>query len=174
MKINIFFRAFNITKIYPEYSVAFEGIGRDPWGSVNYGECSQMAVFRRMIDKEDIFDKNSNSCMFCKYELDFNLNVSSYGMCSYMSPVTVNEKTDACDHKKIEYEQIAFFEYPFEVDTRTKEEKILHNAIYKINQFSGYLSCYFNEENERAEIPFHELISNDSDLQVTEEELRYF
>lgn len=88
--------AENITLRYPSYVVTFHGICKGPEGSEHLGCCTQMAVFHRVGEKEEVY-----------------------------SPGIENL-----------FKVVARYEYPFQIDNRSDEEKIVDEASYYIRHLS--------------------------------------
>lgn len=185
-KLN-YFRCHNIVSRFSDYSVSFEGIGCGPKGTEKFGECSQMAIFLN----KNIFDDNQNEeptiksffennneddmCKFCKYEEMNNFNFISHGVCTYESNLDLrNYDCDKCVHMQVSYKLLDAFDYPYDEDQRTQEEKILDNAIYHMNRISGFIyGRYFNSELDKHVIPLYELIWSDDGIDVTINDLRF-
>lgn len=89
-------RAQNIILRYPNYIATYHGICKGPEGSEHLGCCTQMAVFHRVGEKEEVY-----------------------------SPGIENL-----------FKVVARYEYPFQIDNRSDEEKIVDEASYYIRHLS--------------------------------------
>lgn len=132
--------ALNICKSYPNYSVAFKGVGRAPTEKQtrDLGYATQIAIFARndMIDrplKHDIVK------------------------CPPINP-------------DVEYRTVYAVDYPYNKDERSKEQKLLDEARYYINQ-SRYVLRYFNRERSIYQLPWRNILKDITGIGGTEKEL---
>ena len=88
--------AENIILRYPSYLVTFHGICKGPEGSEHLGCCTQMAVFHRVYEKEEVHSSGIENL----------------------------------------FKVVARYEYPFQIDNRSDEEKIVDEASYYIRHLS--------------------------------------
>ncbi|XP_068910965.1 uncharacterized protein [Tenebrio molitor] len=166
--------ATNITSRFPRYVVKFDGIGLGPTGLESVGCCSQLAVF---IRKDIICDNYTNqvlpcicvgsTCMSsdsldgicCSCKCWGCVPKRSYGICTYnsLSKNLLSNHDSAKNEQDDSYKLIATVEYPYEVDTRTEEEKILDELKYRMHLFDSINSDYYNAKENRLEIPLNKL-----------------
>lgn len=187
---------------YPNYSVFFQGIGAGPKGTEKYGECSQMAVFTRRAsgaaeeryggffiddtatetDEENTIISSEYICKFCKYNQENEYDFISYGVCTHFSysktsiceNVEVPEdNTSECVHLRLSYKTLGTISYPVEVDTRTRDEIILDEALYRVYRLGSCYGLYYDSESEQAQIPLYELTTTIQSDPVNMDELRY-
>lgn len=129
--------AQDICMKYPNYQVAFIGVGEAPPNNKNLGYATQIAIFARL----DILD------MPLKHEI-------------------VKQPTA----KNVEYKTIYAVDFPFNKDTRTKQQKILDEANYYVNQ-SRHNELYFNSELHIYQLPWKNLMDYVKSVNGTETEL---
>lgn len=119
----------NICARFPDYCVQFHGIGKSPEGFESLGCCSQLGLFIRKEYLETL-NKDENT--------------------------EVLDESNEPDQVLVEvdgYRLIQSTEYPFYLDRRTREQKILDECSYHINRFRWMGDEYFNFEADRFEIP---------------------
>ncbi|XP_058799198.1 uncharacterized protein LOC131668783 [Phymastichus coffea] len=117
---------------------------------------------------------NNIIARFPEYEVSFQgicngpEGTENLGACSQMA---VFHRT--CDLKVVKvpgieglYKSIEVYEYPFEIDNRSDEQKILDDAIYYINKFS------INQEEFEEQIPLKKLLKTMSNFYITEDYLK--
>lgn len=181
--------ANNITMRFPSYFVIFQGIGCGPIGTEKYGCCSQMAVFvrRDVVDVSfavpqircfcsgdmqhcDVSPRTENShfktprCSNCYLK-------ESFGICKYLSyseHFREMERVEKClvnpterdPRNLIYYKLVEQIDYPYEIDERTPEQKILDELKWKIINLGSANGRYFQSERLRSEVPVEELTYN--------------
>ncbi|XP_008200824.1 uncharacterized protein Hen1 isoform X2 [Tribolium castaneum] len=134
--------ATNITSRFPSYTVQFDGVGLGPHGTDDsIGCCSQLAVF---IRKDVICDTYEETCNVSNDSCGCN----SYGVCTYHSH----------SRKLPDYKLIASINYPYDVDTRTEDEKILDELKYRMHLFENSEEEFYNVETKCFQIPLNQLI----------------
>lgn len=114
----------NIVHRYPDYEVTFKGICEGPAGTEHLGCCSQMAVFHRKHDAENIRIPGVEGL----------------------------------------FKLVATEEYPFRIDNRPDEIKILDEATFFIRKFQM--------ARDDEEMPLDYLTRVLDNLNITEESLR--
>lgn len=183
--IYILTRAMNITKRFPQYTVQFDGIGKGPEGTEHLGCCSQLAVFIRKDVICDNYIKETKKCTciygstccnsaasnVCSCECADCLPIYSHGICTYntysegMLP-SFDSETNSF------YSQIAAVDYPFEIDTRTEEDKLLAELVYRMHFLGSENGRFFLYEKGYSEIPLKELMYGDLAKTHSELEIR--
>lgn len=179
----MFFRALNITERYPQYNVTFSGVGDAPPQHKEFGFCSQIAIFRKIVvtitnevpldfhqpNEETVYDDFDNSfgiCTHYSYRKQIDL---------YESNISTEEKSinNHIEASNIYYRLLEKVEYPFDEDVRTLDEKILDEIKYNIYRFGSMNGCYFIDDRDRSEIPLYMVVKNNNGNFVTESEARY-
>ena len=129
--------AENICTKYPNYQVAFMGVGDTPANHENLGHATQIAIFARL----DILD------LPLKHEI-------------------VKQPTA----EDVEYKTIYAVDFPYNKDTRSKQQKILDEANYYVNQ-SRHNNSHFNTERCIYQLPWKNLMNYVQSVDGTEAEL---
>lgn len=121
---------------YPNYKVNIFGAGNSPDGSEKtLGKCSQIACFAH----ENLLSmKNEPTKLIPSSESLLDNEV--------IFPI-----------RKIEYERLFKYDYPFYVEKRTRADVIMDDAKYFINRNLREDGKYFNSELEHFKIPFNEI-----------------
>lgn len=189
-----FHRATNITTRFPNYDVTFEGIGYGSKGTEIFGACSQMAVFKHKpntienIDEEENYKnffrnntEDEHQCLFCDYQRLNDFQFISQGVCTYESKYVFDKFNPnfnyyfsiiECEHKLLSYYNLMMMEYPQNRDERTREEKILHNAMYTMTRLGGENGRYYDSLTDAATIPIRLMTIMDDGTEISEQEVR--
>ncbi|XP_046398828.1 uncharacterized protein LOC124165444 [Ischnura elegans] len=118
--------AMNIVERFPDYEVAFKGIGEGPIGSEHFGCCSQMAIFT----KRNIQENESGSEEALTSINDSGLNQDDSLFCQE------------------NYKVIEDFEYPVYVDSRSERQKMEDSACYFISNAAAKMKSDRQVKNE--------------------------
>lgn len=120
-----------------------------------------------------IFTRNLNSVESTKNLMDTPKAIhyncySSFGVCTYLCYTNEYQKSysDISHSSNEYYELILSVDYPYYIDERSLEEKILDELKYKISLLSNVNGRFFNDDRNRAEIPIPQLLIN-QDYHVT-------
>lgn len=96
---------------------------------------------------------------------------TSEGVCTHCS---YSQKHTLCDASEIDrssdsyYALLETITYPYEENKQNSEEIMLYEIKYKIYTLGRVYGRFYNEDNDRAEIPLHALISTEDGITVNE------
>lgn len=139
------------------------------------GCCTQIAVFLKHSDDNETLSEVPRSCreILNTQELNRENLTESQGICTYYSYVKQILAFDGVADKPNDrfYKEVQFIQYPFHVDNRSREERILEEVRYKLYS-TTMTSRFYNSETERLEYPVLELMENDEGCFTTFPELR--
>lgn len=144
--------AENICTRFPEYSVIFTGIGKPPPSNFEHlGTLSQMAVFIRkdfliQTEEDEIQEEKIGDLEDQDQEGQEN----------------IKEDMKECPG----YEIVHTVTYPFFKDKRSHEQKLIEEIAYAVGNLR-YHDSYFNDEEERIEIPLSHIV--DSCYKISED-----
>ncbi|XP_071055224.1 dentin sialophosphoprotein isoform X1 [Onthophagus taurus] len=170
----------NITKRFPTYQVYFDGLGNPPNNHKKVGFCTQYAVFLK-----DCLNSISVDEITPPAE-PLGVNKESFGICTYYSytkQLGIYETDQVSQQNRVFgndcpvqmgnfYKEIEVIEYPYEIDSRSPEKRILDEVLYKIYSVATPYSRFYNENTDRIEMPLYMLISNDEGCFTTGSEVR--
>lgn len=169
------FRALNLCLRYPEYIVSFHGIGPGPEDQSHLGCVSQLALFVR----SDFWHATSHSAteaiipavpsidLKILPEISFDTTETSEKIIK-LSECNVNDEkpkrlddltsnSEAVSPSHInsawEYKVIYRHVYPLNVDTRSKEQRLLDEAKYQISRYEYLDDTYLNYDRYVYEVP---------------------
>lgn len=175
-KLNFSFirRGYNICKRFPNYKVAFYGIGPGPSGSEQLGCCSQMALFVR----EDFLELTSKSCdedtRYCdnnQFHLVETIKVENI---IDLKKRTTNETLGDRDGVDLpqndvieamivdlttthiateEYRLLKSCIYPRNVDERSREQKIFDEACFHLSRYMNLDDDHYDPESDTIHVP---------------------
>lgn len=170
---------------YPEYLVSFHGIGPGPLDQSHLGCVSQLALFVRSdfwnaishpatvpntsvpsVDSkilQEIAFEDTNECLGDASEQIIKL-------AEYDENDINPEKLTACSW---EYKLIYRHVYPINVDTRSREQRLLDEAKYHISRYEYMDDTYLNFDRYVYEVPLLLVSQNIVDENHTIDELRY-
>lgn len=144
--------ALNICKTYPNYRVAFHGMGATPSEDLNCGEASQMAIFARVDILQNYFIEKKNK----EEKTDALDENSANGLKRYRGGTEIIEKF-ALDSKRfcldfitppnVSYKEILGVDFPVDNDCRSREEKILTEIVYYVNAKCDLRRYYNSDRN---------------------------
>lgn len=175
-----FTRAYNICTRFPDYKVAFHGIGPGPKGSENLGCCSQLALFVRIdffeltsgvgTEENDIYHYNNqpyyaerineDSTLHSKEvtakEVDFsksyeNRSVGILPGKDVVEDMIVDLATTHID--TADYRLIRSRVYPRNADDRSREQKIVDEAIYHLGRYMNFNDDHYDPETHTIKVP---------------------
>uniref|UniRef100_W8BMQ4 Small RNA 2'-O-methyltransferase n=2 Tax=Ceratitis capitata TaxID=7213 RepID=W8BMQ4_CERCA len=135
--------ALNICKEYPNYRVAFLGVGKAPPDKKKIGHVSQIAIFAR--------------CDILHIPLAEALHATDASF-------------DCNPDPDVQYKEIFAVDFPVNIDERSKEEKILHEARYQMDRCRR-IERYFNRDLRMYQVPLTVLEDYIKYLNATMEEL---
>lgn len=167
--------ALNVVQRFPNYSVVFSGVGEPPANFNNLGFCSQIAYFLNNNSSCAVDAlKTCNCTEICPNKTDSESPLltclcncrncspeAAFGVCTYLSHSKSIESLKLID----------LIEYPYEIDDRSEEEKLLHEFRYRINMFGHENGEYYLWEKERAEIPLVRLMYGPQGNLISQSEL---
>lgn len=134
--------ALNICQKYPNYRVAFIGVGDAPPDKKNIGNVTQIAIFARC----DVLDPSLSE--------------------QFRSKVSVDCSPDA----DTQYEEIFAVDFPIYLDERSKEQKLLDEARYQISRCRR-IDRYFNRDLGVYQVPLTVLKDYIENIGATMQEL---
>ncbi|XP_060526237.1 uncharacterized protein LOC132701933 isoform X2 [Cylas formicarius] len=177
--------AQNIVQRFPDYTVEFSGVGWGSAGSEQLGACSQVAVFvhksficekyisssytRQCICLADSFCKSavSEGKLLCKCVCQLCVPDHSVGICTYSSPGSCSGKIKNVEYNpsfNIYYKMVQKIVYPYEIDGKSDEERLLDTLNYRIHTFGSLNSRFYIEERARCEIPVMDIMYGNIDI----------
>lgn len=121
---------------------------------------------------ESVIDRNNFEANFgtCKY-FSYSLQIQQY---EYGDQLLVRNQQEGNHNEasNIYFKLLVRVEYPFQIDNRTVEEKILHEALYNLHCIGTIYGMYYNEEEDRCEVPLYSIITNINGLFTSEEQIK--
>ncbi|XP_054740224.1 small RNA 2'-O-methyltransferase isoform X1 [Anastrepha obliqua] len=134
--------ARTICQQYPNYSVAFLGVGDAPPDNKSIGNVSQIAIFAR----HDLLGRRLVEPLRSEVPVDCNADAD------------------------VQYKEIFAVDFPFNVDERSKEKKILDEARYQIDRCRR-IDRYFNRDLGVYQVPLTVMDTYIETLGASTEEL---
>lgn len=168
------YRGYNICARFPDYKVAFYGIGPGPKGSEELGACSQMALFIRE-DFLKLTSKDSDDSESCHNNqlhkpqttaIDFK-KLNTEKVCSAKSSnVQGGEQLSEGDvletmivdltttHINAEdYRLIRSCVYPRNMDDRSREQKIFDEACFHLGRYMNLDDEHYDADTDTIKVP---------------------
>ncbi|XP_067632796.1 small RNA 2'-O-methyltransferase isoform X2 [Eurosta solidaginis] len=134
--------ALNICQQYPNYKVAIIGVGDAPPDKKEIGYVSQIAIFVR----RDLLNH------------------------SLIEPLCNQIRVDCNPDPDFQYKEIFAVDFPYNIDERSKEEKLLDEARYQISRCQR-VDRYFNRDLGVYQVPLTVLKDYIENIDATMDEL---
>ncbi|KAG4078848.1 hypothetical protein HA402_007398 [Bradysia odoriphaga] len=173
--------AYNICTRFPDYKVAFYGIGPGPDGTEHLGCCSQMALFVRC----DFYELTSNGCgdttvegfSYNSDQLDLPqvMNIESESVLTEHVIIdkeradkstkdeikrSLNDEVEemivdmATTHIDMEsYRLVTTCVYPRNMDERSQEQKIFDEACFHLGRYMNLDDDHYDADNDIIKVP---------------------
>lgn len=175
----LIFRGHNICVRYPDYKVAFYGIGPGPSGSENLGCCSQMALFVR----EDFLKLTSNDCDESQFETPYCNDQPNFTECklndratsekyitksdqSIDDGISVNDVVEdmivelSTTHiENMDYRLIKSCVYPRNADERSHEQKIFDEACFHLARYQKLDDDHYDGYDDVIKVPVQDIFN---------------
>lgn len=187
--------ALDICQRYPNYRVAFMGIGVAPDNHPYCGPASQMAIFvtttvyKKYMTQLKLLSDGMNGMQLLKNCFrysdesgdgdDPNGGGSAFkrtrdDVLESLDNTEAESKRACLDDNELpsdpDYKVVLAVDYPIEVDARTREEKILCDITYYLNTKRD-LRHYYNYERQVSVIPWLDILEKLAKYHVDKKEL---
>lgn len=113
------------------------------------------------------FEPNFGTCKYFSYSLQ--IRQYEHDNQSFVENQHGEKHNEASN---IYFKLLNRVEYPFQFDNRTVDEKILHEALYNLHCMGTMYGMYYNEQEDRSEVPLYEIISNRNGIFTSEEQIK--